>query len=39
MTEAEYNAWLAVAKESSYKTFAAEVPEGQKLIDAALSVK
>jgi TRAP-type C4-dicarboxylate transport system substrate-binding protein len=39
MTEAEYNAWLAVARESSYKTFAAEVPEGQKLIDAALSVK
>jgi TRAP-type C4-dicarboxylate transport system substrate-binding protein len=39
MTEAEYNAWLAVAKESSYKTFAAEVPDGQKLIDAALSVK
>jgi TRAP-type C4-dicarboxylate transport system substrate-binding protein len=39
MTEAEYNAWLAVARESSYKTFAAEVPDGQKLIDAALSVK
>jgi TRAP-type C4-dicarboxylate transport system substrate-binding protein len=39
MTEAEYNAWLAVAKASSYKTFAAEVPDGQKLIDAALSVK
>jgi TRAP-type C4-dicarboxylate transport system substrate-binding protein len=39
MTEAEYDAWLAVAKASSYKTFAAEVPDGQKLIDAALSVK
>jgi TRAP-type C4-dicarboxylate transport system substrate-binding protein len=39
MTEAEYNAWLAVAKASSYKTFAAEVPDGQKLIDAALAVK
>lgn len=39
MTEAEYNAWLDVAKQSSYKTFASEVPDGQKLIDAALSVK
>jgi TRAP-type C4-dicarboxylate transport system substrate-binding protein len=39
MTEAEYNAWLAVAKASSYKTFATEVPDGQKLIDAALAVK
>jgi hypothetical protein len=39
MTEAEYDAWLAVAKASSYKTFAAEVPDGQKLIDAALAVK
>jgi TRAP-type C4-dicarboxylate transport system substrate-binding protein len=39
MTEAEYNAWLTVAKESSYKTFASEVPDGQKLIDAALAVK
>jgi TRAP-type C4-dicarboxylate transport system substrate-binding protein len=39
MTEAEYNEWLAVAKASSYKTFAAEVPDGQKLLDAALAVK
>lgn len=39
MTEAEYNEWLAVAKQSSYKTFASEVPDGQKLIDAALAVK
>jgi TRAP-type C4-dicarboxylate transport system substrate-binding protein len=39
MTPQEYDAWLAVAKDSSYKTFASEVPEGQKLIDAALSVK
>jgi TRAP-type C4-dicarboxylate transport system substrate-binding protein len=35
----EYNAWIAVAKESSYKEFAKEVPGGQKLIDEALSVK
>jgi len=39
MTEDEYNAWLAVAKESSYKQFAEEVPDGQALIDAALAVK
>jgi TRAP-type C4-dicarboxylate transport system substrate-binding protein len=39
MTEAEYNEWLGVAKQSSYKSFASEVPDGQKLIDAALAVK
>lgn len=39
MTEAEYNEWLNVARQSSYKTFASEVPDGQKLIDAALAVK
>lgn len=35
----EYDAWIAVAKKSSYKQFAKEVPDGQKLIDEALSVK
>ncbi len=39
MNEAEYEAWLDVARQSSYKTFASEVPDGQKLIDAALAVK
>ena len=39
MTEDEYNAWLDVAKESSYKQFAEEVPGGQELIDAALAVE
>jgi TRAP-type C4-dicarboxylate transport system substrate-binding protein len=39
MTEEEYNAWIAVAKESSYKQFAEEVPDGQALIDAALAVE
>lgn len=39
MTPDEYDAWIAVAKESSYKQFAEEVPDGQKLIDEALSVK
>ena len=39
MTPEEYDAWLKVAQESSYKTFASEVPDGKKLIDAALAVK
>ena len=39
LTPAEYDAWLKIAKESSYKKFATDVPDGQKLIDAALAVK
>ena len=39
LTSAEYEAWVKVAQESSYKQFAAEVPDGKKLIDAALAVK
>ena len=39
MSEEEYNAWLDVAKQSSYKQFAEEVPDGQALIDAALAVE
>ena len=39
MTAEEYDAWLKVAQESSYKTFASEVSDGKKLIDAALAVK
>src|SRR5262247_4842813 len=39
LTPAEYDAWVKIAQESSYKQFAAEVPDGKKLIDAALSVK
>jgi TRAP-type C4-dicarboxylate transport system substrate-binding protein len=39
LTAAEYDAWLKVAKESSYAEFAKEVPDGKKLIDAALAVK
>jgi TRAP-type C4-dicarboxylate transport system substrate-binding protein len=39
MTPEEYNAWIDVAKKSSYKQFAEEVPDGQKLIDEALAVK
>jgi TRAP-type C4-dicarboxylate transport system substrate-binding protein len=39
MTPEEYDAWIKIAKESSYKTFASEVSDGQKLIDDALAVK
>ena len=39
LTDDEYKSWLAVAKKSSYADFAKKVPNGQKLIDEALSVK
>lgn len=39
MTPAEYDAWIDVAKKSSYEQFAKEVPDGKQLIDDALSVK
>ena len=39
MTPADYDAWLNVAKQSSYAEFAKEVPDGKQLIDDALSVK
>jgi TRAP-type C4-dicarboxylate transport system substrate-binding protein len=39
MSGAEYDAWVTLAQESSYKRFAAEVSDGRKLIDAALAVK
>jgi len=39
LSDTEYNAWLAVAKKSSYAKFAKDVPNGQKLIDEALAVK
>ena len=39
MSQANYDAWLAIAKDTSYKEFAATVPNGQKLIDEALAVK
>ncbi|WP_163647683.1 TRAP transporter substrate-binding protein DctP [Modicisalibacter sp. 'Wilcox'] len=38
MSPEDYQAWLDVAKKSSYKTFAEKVPNGQALIDAALAV-
>ncbi|MGB8893738.1 MAG: TRAP transporter substrate-binding protein DctP [Pseudolabrys sp.] len=39
LTPAEYDAWVEVAQGSSYKQFAAEVPNGKNLIDEALAVK
>jgi len=39
LSDADYQAWLEEAKKSSYKTFSKNVPNGQKLIDEALSVK
>jgi TRAP-type C4-dicarboxylate transport system substrate-binding protein len=39
MTPAEYDAWIKVAQNSSYKDFAKQVPDGKKLIDEALAVK
>jgi TRAP-type C4-dicarboxylate transport system substrate-binding protein len=39
MTPAQYDAWVKVARESSYEEFAKEVPDGKQLVDAALSVK
>ena len=39
LTPEEYDAWLKIAQNSSYKTFASEVSDGKKLIDGALAVK
>ncbi|GHC33860.1 TRAP transporter substrate-binding protein DctP [Aidingimonas halophila] len=39
MSEEDYNAWLEIAKETSYKNFAEEVENGQAIIDAALAVE
>jgi hypothetical protein len=39
MSKADFDAWLAIAKKTSYKNFAEKVPGGQKLIDQALAVK
>lgn len=39
LTDADFAAWLEVAKKTSYVEFAKAVPNGQKLIDEALAVK
>jgi TRAP-type C4-dicarboxylate transport system substrate-binding protein len=39
MSKEDFDAWLAVAKESSYKKFAEEVDGGDRLIEQALTVQ
>ncbi|QJQ95978.1 MULTISPECIES: TRAP transporter substrate-binding protein DctP [Halomonadaceae] len=39
MSEEDYNAWLEIARQTSYKNFADNVPNGQAIIDAALAVE
>jgi TRAP-type C4-dicarboxylate transport system substrate-binding protein len=39
LSDADYNAWVDMARKSSYKRFADDVPNGKKLIDDALAVK
>lgn len=39
MSAEEFAAWQAMAAETSYKSFVDETPDGQKLLDMALSVE
>lgn len=39
MTEEDFQQWLSLAKETSYKAFVADNPDGQRLLDLALSVE
>ena len=39
MSPEEYDAWVKIAQESSYKQFSSEVSDGKKLIEMARSVK
>ena len=39
LTGPEYDAWIDVAKRSSYGEFAKDVADGKTLIDEALAVK
>ena len=39
MTQEEFDAWRALAQETSYKAFVADTPGGQELLDFALSVE
>jgi len=38
MSQEQFDAWLALAKDSSYKEFAEQVPGGDQLIEKALAV-
>ncbi len=39
MTEADFDAWRALAQETSYKAFVESVPDGQALLDMAFAVE
>ena len=39
MTTAEFQAWQDLAKETSYKAFVEDYPEGQRFLDLALAVE
>ena len=39
LSDADYQAWLDIARKSSYVRFSQDVPNGKKLIDEALAVK
>ena len=39
MSEEQFNTWLELAQESSYRIFAEEVPGGEELIQKALAVE
>ena len=39
LTNEDYDTWIALAKKTAYTKFSQDVPNGQKLIDAALAVK
>lgn len=39
MSAEDFNAWRELAKETSYKAFVEEVPDGQALLDLALAVE
>lgn len=39
MSQEEFDAWRALAQETSYKAFVADTPGGQALLDLALSVE
>ncbi len=39
MTQEDFDAWREIAKETSYKNFVENVPNGQELLDMALAVE
>lgn len=39
MSQADFDAWRALAKETSYKKFVEDTPDGQMLLDLALAVE